>query len=106
MKRISLVLASVMVLGAASSAFATDTGGVKINGYASNSTYAYGNSNTANGSEARAYQSIGTVHSGTVVDGTLYNSTSGSYNSNYANGSEAVACQAVGSIGEFAPCQE
>lgn len=106
MKRISLVLASVMVLNTAGAAFATDTGGVKINGYANNSTYAYGNSNTANGAEARAYQSIGTVHSGTVVDGTLYNSTSASYNSNYANGDKAVACQAIGSIGEFAPCQE
>ena len=106
MKRISLVLASVIVLGTAGGAFATDTGGVKINGFASNSTYAYGNSNTANGSEARAYQSIGTVHSGTVVDGTLYNSTSATYNSNYANGDNAVACQAIGSIGEFAPCQE
>ena len=106
MKRISLVLASALLLASAGGAFATDTGGVKINGHVNNDVYADYNSNTAVGSEARAYQSIGTIHSGTVVEGTLNNTVSASHNDNLANGSEAVACQAIGSIGEFAPCQD
>jgi hypothetical protein len=106
MKRISLVLASTLLLASAGSAFATDTGGVKIQGTVNNDVYADGNYNYAYGYNARAYQSVGTIHSGTEVYGTLNNTVSGSYNSNYADGDEALACQAIGSIGEFAPCQE
>ena len=106
MKRISLILASALVLSSAGAAFATDTGGVKINGTVTNDVYAEYNTNTADGSYARAYQSIGTIHSGTVVDGTLDNTVSAYDNDNLADGSEAVACQAIGSIGEFKPCQE
>ncbi|MEZ5932629.1 MAG: hypothetical protein R3F54_11840 [Alphaproteobacteria bacterium] len=106
MKRISLVLASTMLLASAGAAFATDTGGVKIQGTVNNDVYADDNYNTAYGSYARAYQSIGTIHSGTEVYGTLNNTVSASHNDNLAEGSEAVACQAIGSIGEFAPCQE
>ena len=106
MKRISLVLASALMLTSASAAFATDTGGVKINGYVENDVHAGRNTNTADGSDARAYQSIGTIHSGTVVDGSLYNTVNAHDNDNLADGSDAVACQAIGSIGEFAPCQE
>ena len=106
MKRISLVLASALVLASTGGAFATDTGGVKINGTVNNAVLAEGNTNLAQGSHALAYQSIGTVHSGTVVNGTLNNAVAAGFNSNLAIGSDSVACQAVGSIGEFAPCQE
>ncbi len=106
MKRISLVLASALLLTSAGGAFATDTGGVKINGTANNAVYAEGNNNLALGSNARAHQSIGTVHSGTVVDGTLNNAVAAGYNANIAAGSHAEACQSIGSIGEFKPCQE
>ena len=106
MKRISLVLASALVLSSAGAALATDTGGVKITGHVTNDVYANDNYNTALGANAKAYQSIGTVHSGTDVSGSLYNYVSADRNDNLANGSDAVACQAIGSIGEFAPCQE
>ncbi|MGI9510612.1 MAG: hypothetical protein ACR2QJ_14825, partial [Geminicoccaceae bacterium] len=66
MTRISLVLASALLLASAGGAFATDTGGVKINGTATNDVSAHFNSNIAQGADARAYQSIGTIHSGTV----------------------------------------
>ncbi len=106
MKRISLVLASALLLTTAGGAFATDTGGVKITGYVKNDVYADGNTNTADGANARAYQSIGTVHSGTEVSGKLYNDVYAHDNDNLAKGNNAVACQSIGSIGEFEPCQE
>ena len=106
MKRISLVLASALVLASTGGAFATDTGGVKITGYVENDVHAGRNTNTALGANARAYQSIGTVHSGTDVSGDLYNYVNAHDNDNIADGSDAVACQAIGSIGEFKPCQE
>ena len=106
MKRISLLLASAVLLTSAGAALAQQTGGVKIHGDVTNDVYADDNYNYAIGSEARAYQSIGTIHSGTEVYGTLDNKVSASDNENYADGDHAVACQAIGSIGEFAPCQD
>ncbi len=106
MKRISLVLASALLLTSAGSAFAADSGGVKIHGLVNNDVYAEGNTNTADGAYARAYQSIGTIHSGTEVYGELNNTVSAYDNDNLADGSDAIACQAIGSIGEFKPCQK
>ncbi len=107
MKRFSMTVAVVATLVGAASAMATEptTGGVKIYGTVDNHVEANRNSNYAYGSEARAYQSIGTIHSGTEVFGTLYNDVYADENTNYADGDNALACQSIGSIGEFEGCK-
>jgi hypothetical protein len=108
MRRISYVLAAAAIAITTSGANAQDLqqGGVLVKGHLVNQTYAHDNRNFADGEEARAFQSIGTIHSGTEVYGTLENTTYASRNENVAYGEEALACQSIGSIGEAAPCQE
>ena len=112
MKRfpIALSVAAVTLLSAGASfadeGYAVQEGGVQINGNVANATAADFNSNVAQGDYARAFQSIGTIHSGTVVDGNLANATAADYNANVALGSDALACQSIGSIGEFPGCRE
>ncbi len=108
MKRLLSTVAVVVTMLGAGLAGATEptTGGVKIYGTVDNHVEADRNSNYAYGSDARAYQSIGTVHSGTEVFGTLYNDVYADENTNYADGDNAVACQSIGSIGEFEGCKE
>ena len=88
----------------ATSAFAQQTGGVKINGTVDNFVTADDNVNTAAGNNADALQSIGTLHSGTEVNGTLKNDVAAFENQNTAAGNDSEACQSVGSIGEFDDC--
>lgn len=115
MKRfpIALTFAAVAMLAAGTSfaqnyqeGYAVQEGGVQINGNVANATAAQYNNNVAQGDYARAFQSIGTVHSGTVVEGNLANATAAAYNNNVADGSDALACQSIGSIGEFSACRE
>jgi hypothetical protein len=108
MKRFSMTVAVLATLIGAGSAMATEpvTGGVKIFGTVNNHVEADRNSNYAYGSDARAFQSIGTLHSGTEVYGTLNNTVYADENQNYADGDNALACQSIGSIGEFEGCKE
>ena len=103
MKRFPMFLSAAVLL-TATSAFAQQTGGVKINGTVDNFVTADDNVNTAVGNDSVALQSIGTLHSGTEVNGTLTNDVAAFKNENIAVGNDSEACQSVGSIGEFDDC--
>lgn len=107
MKRFAMSVAVVLTLAGASGAMATEPyyGGVKINGTVNNHVEADRNLNLAYGSNARAFQSIGTLHNGTEVNGTLNNNVYADDNANVAYGSDALACQSIGSIGEAEGCK-
>ena len=98
MKRISLVLASALLLTSASGAFATDSGGIKIGGTVTNTTDALYNYNTASGNDAVAKQRIGSFVGKVDIPGTVTNSTYSWDNENYATGNKSKACQDVGSF--------
>lgn len=108
MKRFATTFAVVATLAGATGALAAELtyGGVQINGRVDNYVDANRNLNLAYGSDARAFQSIGTLHSGTVVTGSLYNSVYADENANIADGDYALACQSIGSIGEFEACKD
>ena len=98
MKRISLVLASALLLSSAGGAFATDSGGIKIGGTVTNTTDAYHNDNTASGNGAVAKQRIGSFVGKVDIPGTVTNSTYSYDNNNYATGNNSKACQDIGSF--------
>ncbi len=114
MKRLVLTVATLTLM--AGSAFAQQygadygykvhEGGLKLNAEVNNTVSADYNTNVADGAYARAFQSIGTIHSGISVDAPLNNTVSADYNTNVAKGDDALACQSIGSIGEFAACRE
>ena len=98
MKRISLALASALLLTSAGAAFAADSGGIKIGGHVENDVYAEYNSNYAFGSNATAKQNIGSFVGNVDVQGTVYNNVYSYENENIADGSGAKACQNIGSF--------
>lgn len=101
MKRFPMffAVAAVSVI-AASGAFAQETGGVEINGFASNTAVANGNVNVATGGNSKARQSIGSVHAA-EVNGFLANTTVANGNANVAAGGKTRACQQIGTIGRY-----
>ncbi|MGI9485964.1 MAG: hypothetical protein ACR2RF_08815 [Geminicoccaceae bacterium] len=98
MKRISLVLASALFLTSAGSAFATDSGGIKINGTVNNTTDAYYNDNVASGNGATAKQRVGSFVGKVDISGNVTNTTHSYDNDNYASGNNSKACQDIGSF--------
>lgn len=105
MKRLVLSVAALTLM--AGSALADPTyveGGVKINDKVTTNVSASHNTNYAV-DNARAFQSIGTIHGGTEVEAEVDLSVVADYNTNYAE-DEGLACQAIGSIGEFPACRE
>jgi hypothetical protein len=98
MKRISLALASALLLTSTGAAFAADSGGIKIGGHVENDVYAEDNYNYAFGSNATAKQNVGSFVGNVDVQGTVYNYVQSYDNENMADGSGAKACQNVGSI--------
>ncbi len=98
MKRISLVLASALLLSSAGGAFATDSGGIKIKGTVTNTTDAYYNDNVASGNGAVAKQRVGSFVGNVDIPGTVTNSTYSYDSDNYASGNKSKACQDVGSF--------
>jgi hypothetical protein len=98
MKRISLALASALLLTSAGAASATDSGGIKIGGHVENDVYADYNYNYAFGSKATAKQNIGSFVGDVDVQGTVYNDVQSYDNENMADGTDAKACQNIGSI--------
>jgi hypothetical protein len=93
------IATAVAVSLLAAAAQAQQTGGVKINGVATNTTVANGNVNAATGFLAEAQQSIGSIRAGTEVNGMLLNTTVANGNVNAATGFLAEACQEIGTIG-------
>jgi hypothetical protein len=106
MTRFAAFLPAAALLLTAGVASATDTGGVKVNGYVDNYVTAHDNDNTAVGNDATAVQSIGSIHGGTEVNGYLYNDVYSYDNDNTAVGNRSTACQSVGSIGDAKGCEK
>ncbi|MGI9499669.1 MAG: hypothetical protein ACR2P3_06505 [Geminicoccaceae bacterium] len=98
MKRISLVLASALLLTSTGGAFATDSGGIKIAGHVENDVYAEYNDNYAFGTNATAKQAIGSFVGDVDISGTVYNWVTAYDNENMADGNGAEACQYIGSF--------
>jgi len=101
MKRFPIALAvAAFALMTATSGFAQQAGGVKINGVAANTTVANGNTNAAIGLLSKARQNIGVVNGNTTVNGVLANTTVANGNTNAAIGLLSKACQNVGVVGD------
>jgi hypothetical protein len=98
MNRVSLALASALLLTSAGAAFAAESGGIKIGGHVENDVYAEYNSNYALGSDAVAKQNIGSFVGNVDVQGTVYNNVYSYDNHNMADGAGAKACQNIGSF--------
>jgi len=99
MKRLPIALAvAAVALMTATSGFAQQ--GVKINGVASNTTVANGNTNAAIGLLSKARQNIGAVNGNTTVNGVLANTTVANGNTNAAIGLLSEACQNIGVVGD------
>jgi len=105
MKRLPIVLSvAAMALVMHSGAFAQSgpkNGGVKINGFAANTTVANGNANVTSGLLNVGKQNIGTIAGGTEVNGFLANTTVANGNANVTSGLLNKGCQNIGYVGEL-----
>ena len=102
MKRFPIVLAvaAMALVGMHSGAFAqAKSGGVKIDGFAANTTVANGNANVTGGLLNVGKQNIGVIADGTEVKGFVANTTVANGNANVTTGLLNKGCQTVGAIG-------
>ena len=102
MKRLPIVLsvAAMALVGMHSGAFAqAKSGGVKIDGFAANTTVANGNANVTGGLLNVGKQNIGVIADGTEVKGFVANTTVANGNANVTTGLLNKGCQTVGAIG-------
>ena len=92
---------------AATSAFALQTGGVEIRGdVEQTATVGRDATVTADGVNAKAGQSLATVHGGSEVRGKVKQTVSvGGSATVLAKGQGAHACQALGTIGDNPACK-
>lgn len=97
--RLSPMLVGVLILaGIHGGAIAQETGGVRINGSVNNVTTVKGASNTASGSGAKAYMSIGSIGAGVTVDGNLELQVDADRVTNFADGANETAVTSIGSV--------
>ena len=105
MKRVSMVLSvaavALMMHGAAFAQSGPKNGGVKVNGFAANTTVANGNANVTSGLLNVGKQNIGAIAGGTEVNGFLANTTVANGNANVTTGLLNKGCQNVGYVGEL-----
>lgn len=107
MKRLPIVLsvAAMALVGMHSGAFAqAKSGGVKINGFAANTTVASGNNAVTTGLLNTTKQNIGTIAGGTEVNGFLSNTTVATGNNAVTTGLLNKTCQNIGYVGDLDDC--
>ena len=94
----SMLIGMLVLAGSYGSAVAQETGGVHINGSVTSATTVKGAQNIARGTNARAFSSIGSIHSGIVVDGHLNLNVDASNVTNFADGVNETAITSIGSV--------
>jgi hypothetical protein len=92
---------------AATSAFALQTGGVEIRGDVDQTAPVGRDATvTAEGVDAKAGQSLATIHGGSEIQGKVQQTVSvGGSATVLAKGQGAKACQALGTIGDNPACK-
>jgi hypothetical protein len=93
---LTLLLAGALAAGSIAAASAQETGGVRIRGTVNSVTVVKDASNVASGSGARAFMSIGSIHSD--VDGRLEMQVDADGVTNYADGADETAVTSIGSV--------
>ncbi|MEZ5931309.1 MAG: hypothetical protein R3F54_05065 [Alphaproteobacteria bacterium] len=93
---LKLLLAGALAASSIAAASAQETGGVRIRGNVNSVTVVKEATNVANGSRAKAYMSIGSIHSD--VDGRLEVHVDADRVTNYADGADETAVTSIGSV--------
>lgn len=84
---------------------AFQTGGVQVKGNVNQSVTADTMLNMAIGADAKAGQSVATIHNGAEIGGNVSQSVHAKHLINLSIGKGTVACQQIGTIGNNPACR-
>lgn len=101
----TLAISMTVLSLAASAAFATEIGGVKIHGSVDQTATVQNATVSATGNRATAVQSLAGIHGTTDITGNVKQVVSVGNATVTASGDRSTACQAIGTIGDNPACK-